>query len=264
MKKTLSNYKLIFTALVFSFFLFQDGGNVLAANTCSTAKPGFSCIDTVKNPNATGCVSNLCQDEPVQVKCCKAPAAANNPSATANPTNTNFGGGGTKFVNPLRFDNVDQFLSQIMGAIQKIIVTLSLLVIVYGAVLYVISAGSKMVDDAKKAITGALIGLALALAAPSFLKEIAYLLNWGTDDTRLAQALSLSEIAIKVLNFLLGSMGLLAIIMMVIGGVMYLTSAGDSGQVETGKKIFRYSLIGIFMALSSMVLVTQLAQLFVR
>lgn len=194
--------------------------------------------------------------------CCKSSGSGNSGGAVTPGSGTT--GEATDFANPLNFFTVDKFLSQIMGALQKIIVTLSLLVIVYGAVMYVISAGdSKRIDSAKNAITASLVGLALGLAAPSFLKEIAGILGWGTSDTRLAAALSLSQIAINVLNFLLGSLGILSLIMLVIGAGMYLSSAGDQGQIDTGKKIFKSALIGVFLAMASMVLVTQVARLFI-
>lgn len=43
---------------------------------------------------------------------------------------------------------------------------------------------------------------------------------------------------------------------------MYMTSAGDEDRMDTGKKIVQYSIIGIAIALGSLVLVTQLARFF--
>jgi hypothetical protein len=65
----------------------------------------------------------------------------------------------------------------------------------------------------------------------------------------------------NVLNFLLGIFGTLAIIMLLIGGIMYMTSAGDDNRIEAGKKIFKYSVIGIVLALASLVIVQQIAKL---
>lgn len=192
------------------------------------------------------------------------PPATTNPGAAGPQTNpaAPITGGSTKFTNPLQFSTVDQFLSTIMGALQKIIVSLALVMIVFGAVLYVTSAGGKQIETAKNAITAALVGLAIGIAAPSFLKEIAGILHWGTEDTRLANALSLSQISMNVLNFLLGILGILSLVMLVIGASMYLTSAGDQDRIDTGKNIFKYSLMGVIIAMSSMILVTQIAKFF--
>lgn len=247
--------------MVISLNVFFGSKDVLAVNECSTAKPGFLCVDVTRVSGETGCVSNLCLDDPSDnVKCCKMPSANDGSVASNTPSPA---GDSTAFTNPLRFQTVDQFLSQIMGALQGIIVTLSLLMIVIGAVMYVISGGGKQIETAKNMITAALVGLALGLAAPSFLKEISSILGWGTADTRLTAALSLSEIAIRVLNFMLGTLGILSLVMMVIGASMYLTSAGDEDRIDTGKKIFKSAILGVIIAMSAMVLVTQVARFFV-
>ena len=118
-----------------------------------------------------------------------------------------------------------------------------------------------MVEKGKGAITMALVGLALGVAAPSLLKELANIIGWGGASS-VAGALTLSQIAVNVLNFLLGTMGIVALVMLVIGAIMYLTSAGDEDRIDKGKEIFKYSLLGVLIAMSSMVLVTQIAKFF--
>ncbi|EKD58863.1 MAG: hypothetical protein ACD_56C00037G0008 [uncultured bacterium] len=299
MTKTIMKLRLsMFLFLLISGFFLTFGVQKVLADTCSAKNPGSACVDKNKVSGESGCVANLCPGTGNSVQCCAISSvtcnadgssimqpcsAAGNygvcnaagtcvdsnsgpiPSpATANPgTVQPASGGGTAFTNPLKFQTVDQFLSQIMGALQGIIVTLSLLMIVIGAVMYVISGGGKQIETAKNMITAALVGLAIGLAAPSFLKEISTILGWGTTDTRLAAALSLSQIATRVLNFLLGILGILSLVMMVIGASMYLTSAGDEDRIDTGKNIFKYSLLGVVIAMASMVLVTQVAKFFI-
>lgn len=166
--------------------------------------------------------------------------------------------------NPVQYDTVEEFLGRILTRARQIIVVLSLVFILIGAIMYITSAGSPgMVEQAKKAITAALIGLAIGIAAPSFLKEIGTILGWqGVNNSDVSNAPTLSAIAMNVLNFLLGILGVLAMIMMVIGGIMYLTSAGDEDRIDRGKKIFTYSLIGIVVAMSSLVVVKQIARFF--
>lgn len=200
------------------------------------------------------------------VKCCKiSGTASSNPAATSKGSDSSSGAtqsGSTNFVNPLKFSNVEEFLGGIMVAIQRIIVALALVFIMIGAVMILTSAGnSGMVEKGKAAITMALVGLALGVAAPSLLKELANIIGWG-GATSVAGALTLTQIAMRVLNFLLGTMGILALVMMVIGASMYLTSAGDDDRIKKGKEIFKYSLLGVVLAMSSMVLVTQVAKFF--
>lgn len=164
-------------------------------------------------------------------------------------------------TNPLDFDTVDDFLARVLGFLQTFIVSLALIFIVIGAFLYIASGGdSGQIETAKKCITAALIGLALGIAAPAFLRQISDILGWvSTPPGGVGTSLSLIEIATNILNFLLSVVGVMALIMLVVGAIMYLTSAGDEDRIDTGKKIVKYSIIGIAIALASLVLVRQIA-----
>lgn len=154
-------------------------------------------------------------------------------------------------------------VGKILDALQGIIVTLSLVFIVIGAVLYIVSAGDEgRIKTAKAAITASMIGLAIGIAAPSFLKEISGILGWTSTSTAVTAAPTLLQIIRNVLNFLLSLVGVLAIIMLVWGGIMYLTSAGDEKRADTAKSIVKWAIIGIAVALASLVLVTQVAKFF--
>jgi len=173
---------------------------------------------------------------------------------------------GAVFTNPLEFDTVEGFLTHFLSVLQKIIVILSLVFIIIGAIMYIVSAGnSGMAEKGKNTITSALVGLALGIAAPSFLKELSIILKWGGATTpEVAAALTLTQIAMNVLNFLLAAVGILSILMMVLGGVMYLSSAGNEDLIDRGKEITKNALIGIIISFSAMVLVRQIAQFFVN
>lgn len=150
-----------------------------------------------------------------------------------------------------------------MGAVQNIVVVLAILAIVIGGVLYVISAGnSGLMTTAKGAITGALIGLAVVIAAPSFLKEVYTIVGGKNAPSQLQNALSLTQIAMKTLEFLLSIVGILAIIMLLIGGIAYMTSGGDSKRADVGKEIVKNALIGITIVMSALILVKQIAAFF--
>ena len=170
------------------------------------------------------------------------------------------------FTNPLSYTTVESLLDNVLSSIQKIVVVLALIFLIIGAVMYIVSTGeSETVERAKKAITMAIIGLVIAIAAPSILKEIGTAIGWTevSSSSTTSSALTLSEIAVKVLDFLLGIAGVLSIIMTVIGGIMYLTSAGDEERIEKGKDIIKFSVLGVIIVLASLVIVRQIAQFFV-
>jgi type IV secretory pathway VirB2 component (pilin) len=76
-------------------------------------------------------------------------------------------------------------------------------------------------------------------------------------------AISLTAILTNILTFLTGIAGILAIIMLIIGAIMYLSAAGDEDRIDTGKKIVKFSIIGIIIAFSALLLVKQIASLFI-
>jgi len=48
-----------------------------------------------------------------------------------------------------------------------------------------------------------------------------------------------------ILNGIIGGLGIIAVIFIIIGGINYLTSAGDTGKLEKGKKTILYACIGL-------------------
>lgn len=186
------------------------------------------------------------------------------PSSSSGTATTNTSPQSTSFTNPLQYNTVQDVLGGLLSALQGIIVILSIIFIVIGAVMYVTSGGnSKQIESAKSAITAAMIGLAIGIAAPSFLKEISGILGWNSAPADVSGAISLTQILTNVLTFLTGIVGILSIIMLIIGALMYLTSAGDEDRIDDGKKIVKYSIIGIIVAFAALVIVKQVAALFV-
>ncbi len=75
----------------------------------------------------------------------------------------------------------------------------------------------------------------------------------------ISSAPTFQEVGINVLNFLLSIMGIIAIIMSVISGVLYFFSAGDEERIQTAKKSIKYGVIGILLALSGIIIVRTIA-----
>ena len=166
------------------------------------------------------------------------------------------------FDNPLRYDTVDDILGSLLIYLQGIIVVIAMVFLVVGALLYIFSAGDEgKMKTAKGAIYAAVIGLAIGIAAPSFLREIYDIL--GATNNPVSSAPSLATIALKVLNFLLSIVGVAAIIMLVAAGIAYMTAAGNEGQIETAKKMTKWAIVGIAVALGALVIVKQVASFFV-
>jgi len=254
----------------FSLAFFATISNALA-DTTSCSKAGGHCVSGSCPSGEAPLNGVTCDDGKI---CCVA--------SKSEPGDES---GIIKFVNPLEYDTVEDVLYSLLNTLQGIIVVISIIFIIIGAILYITSTGDeKKITMAKAAITASMIGLAIGIAAPSFLREISDILGWkssnvleacdindnGTIDAGAEQAcvdaleksLTLAEIALNTLNFLLSVVGVLAIIMLVWGGIMYLTAAGDEKRIETAKNIVKWAIIGIAIALAAMVITRQIATFF--
>ena len=49
----------------------------------------------------------------------------------------------------------------------------------------------------------------------------------------------------QILNVVIGVLGIVCVIVIIIGGINYMTSSGDAGKVKKGKDTILYGLIGL-------------------
>ena len=75
-------------------------------------------------------------------------------------------------------------------------------------------------------------------------------------------ATSVSDILVNFMNWLLGIFGFFSVIAFVVSGIQYLTAAGDDDQITTAKRNTKYSIIGIIIALSGLVVFTAIMTAF--
>lgn len=75
----------------------------------------------------------------------------------------------------------------------------------------------------------------------------------GTQDGGRAQ---IAKIASTVVNFISLIVGVIAVIMIIVGGFRYITSGGDSGNVSGAKNTLIYAIVGL--------IIVALAQFIVR
>ena len=66
---------------------------------------------------------------------------------------------------------------------------------------------------------------------------------------------SIYNIIGRTMDWLLAIIGFIGIIGFVIAGILYLTAAGDEGQIEKAKSAMMYSIIGVIVALIGFVII---------
>jgi len=66
---------------------------------------------------------------------------------------------------------------------------------------------------------------------------------------------SFRALILNIVNFFLLFLGLIAVIMIIYGGITYVTAAGNQEKIESAKKIILYAIVGIIIVLISFALV---------
>ena len=59
---------------------------------------------------------------------------------------------------------------------------------------------------------------------------------------------SFDDAVLNATDWILGFVGMIAVLMIIWGGINYLTSAGDEDKARTGKKTLTYAIIGLIVA----------------
>lgn len=68
------------------------------------------------------------------------------------------------------------------------------------------------------------------------------------------------EVIVDVINFMLFAIGILAVIMVIVGGIRYVLSAGDSNATQGARNTILYAIIGLVVAFVAWGLVNFVAQ----
>ncbi len=59
----------------------------------------------------------------------------------------------------------------------------------------------------------------------------------------------------SIINAVIGVLGLVCVVIMIIGGINYMTSSGDAGKVKKAKDTILYGLIGLVVCVLAFALV---------
>ena len=169
------------------------------------------------------------------------------------------------FFNPIDANSLEDLVTNLLNHLYGLVVGLSILMIIFGGILYMISSGDqKLLTWAKNCITFSVIGFAIVVAAPTFLKEIVAVIGLVSAPhapTEYTNAKSLGTIIANILDLLLSLLGMFCIISLTVAGGMYMTAYGDQKRVDTAKTIAKYSIIGLVVALSSLVVISEVSSL---
>ncbi len=123
--------------------------------------------------------------------------------------------------------------------------------VIYGGYLYLLSGGdTNKVTTGKKTIANAFIGLGIVLGANIIFNSIRFIL---IGQGHLNECYGESSCGIEnpgliitnAIQWAVGVAGVVAVIFLIIGGVSYMTSSGETAKVEKAKKTILYAIIGL-------------------
>lgn len=66
----------------------------------------------------------------------------------------------------------------------------------------------------------------------------------------------LKALARTIINYVLGFLGLIAVAMVIYGGISYVTAAGEQSKVDNAKKVILYAIVGLIIVILSYAIVS--------
>ena len=111
----------------------------------------------------------------------------------------------------------------------------------------------------KKFLIAALVSLGivvtpLAMDAPVFANAKSEVTS-GVSSVNDGNSTDLPSFITNIVNILLFLAGAIAVIVIIIGGIRYVLSSGDSGQVQAAKNTILYAVIGLIVVIMAYAIV---------
>jgi len=99
-------------------------------------------------------------------------------------------------------------------------------------------------------ILGAVIGISFAVPATTYAASVIAEQCQGDTESRVCKNQNSDPNALikTIVNVLLYIVGAISVVMLIVGGLLYATSAGDSGRVTTAKNTVMYAIVGLIVS----------------
>lgn len=120
--------------------------------------------------------------------------------------------------------------------------------VIYGGYVYISSSGDpSKVAKGKKTLTQAFIGLAIVMCASIIMSSIRIALAVNGDISNCVEAncADPNSMITKLIQWVIGISGVVAVVFIIIGGISYITSSGDPNKIKQAKNTILYAVIGL-------------------
>ncbi len=149
---------------------------------------------------------------------------------------------------------ISEFLTNIIVFVSSFVAIVTAVVILFGGLMYVFSAGDeRRAAQAKNIILFAIIGLIIAVNTSII---VGLIQDVAGDPAGPGLGVGpIIELIGQIGIIILAPLALIATGAIVYGGYMYITSAGEEDRARRGKQIIIYALVGVFITLISALIV---------
>jgi hypothetical protein len=160
--------------------------------------------------------------------------------------------GDCQIVSPMDSDvgGLSPFIWKIVLNIIEIVLVLTAIIavifVLYGGFLFITGGGnSSQVEKARKSILNALIGLVISMGAIAMTNLIFDVVGSASKNEFGVPELTPEQLLQNGLNLFYYITGIVAVLVIIISGINYTTSLGDSGRVTRAKNMIFYAVIGL-------------------
>lgn len=167
------------------------------------------------------------------------------------------GNGDCTIVSPADAGGISNFIWKIaLNLIQiGLVITgwLALFLILYSGFLFITGgSNASQIEKARKGIFNAVIGLVISIGAITVTNLIFGIFDGATVNPEFGvPEIAGDDLLVNILNLVYYIAGIVAVIVIIVGGLMYATSAGDSGRITRAKNMILYSVVGIVVLIGA-------------
>ena len=91
-----------------------------------------------------------------------------------------------------------------------------------------------------------IVGMVVVLSLFLFVNNA--LADWAMPPPPVGAPANFDSAILNLTNWILGFVAMIAVLVIIWGGLMYIGSAGDENKATTGKRVITYALIGLVIA----------------
>lgn len=171
---------------------------------------------------------------------------------------------GTTLPNPLgTTGSIEDLLINVSRGLIGLVALVATFMFIYGGIMMLTSGGNeKQVEKSKEVLKWTAISIVIIVFSAAIIQFV--LNSIGADSSTvgtvpgqsLGLGTNLQNSVLQTVRFILGLLGIIGVIMMIYGGYMWLTAAGNEEKVEKGTAIIRAAVIGILIILFSWIVVS--------